>query len=140
MFRRLHSKKRRLTLIRLGKKSFAGYAGSRLICGRRRARAALSSFLRYVVTPQMYYQSELKIVAVVPWFLAKLVSVFEDGVTSPHWPYLFGYVCLQFQKCSGGTSTLRDVRSTCLRLFHTPFISISSVGSLGSSDAIFQSQ
>jgi ATP-binding cassette subfamily B (MDR/TAP) protein 6 len=44
----------------------------------------------------------------VPFFLAKLVSVFEEGVTSSPWPYLFGYVCLQFLKSSGGLPALRD--------------------------------
>jgi hypothetical protein len=62
LFRSLCTRKKRLTLIRLGTKSFAAYAGSRLISGRR--RAALSSLLRYVLTSQMCYQSELEIVTV----------------------------------------------------------------------------
>lgn len=140
-------------MIRLGTKSFAAYAGLRPISGRR--RAALCSFLRYVLTLQsaINLSSILWqllcvlllilgrfVVFAVPWFLAKLVSVFEEGVTSSPWPYLFGYVGLQFLKSSGGLSALRDVCSTCLQLFHTPFISISSVGSLGPSDAIFGSR
>ena len=64
----------------------------------------------------------------IPWFLAKLVSVFEDGA-------------LPALALSGRLrmSALRDVCSTCLRLFRTPFISISSVGSLGPEDAILGS-
>ncbi|KAF8267679.1 hypothetical protein EI94DRAFT_1729904 [Lactarius quietus] len=44
----------------------------------------------------------------LPFFLAKLVSVFEQGVTSPPWFYLLGYVFLRFLHSSGGLPALRD--------------------------------
>jgi hypothetical protein len=45
----------------------------------------------------------------VPYFLAKLIFIFEEGVTSPPWLYLFGYVGLRFLQSSGGLSALLDV-------------------------------
>jgi hypothetical protein len=65
------------------------------------------------------------VVFAVPFLLAKLVSVFEEDVTSTPWLYLFGYVGLQFLKSSGGLSALRDVRRTCLKFvssLHIDFI------------------
>ncbi|KAI9429964.1 hypothetical protein H4582DRAFT_2087771, partial [Lactarius indigo] len=44
----------------------------------------------------------------VPFLLAKLVSVFEHGVSHPPWAYLFGYVFLRFLQSSGGLPALRD--------------------------------
>jgi hypothetical protein len=78
------------------------------------------------------------VVFAVPFLLAKLVSIFEQDVTSTPWLYLFGYVGLQFLKSSGGLSALRDVRRNCLKFVSS--ILISSVGSLGTRDAIFGSR
>ncbi|KAH9026666.1 hypothetical protein EDB83DRAFT_2424942 [Lactarius deliciosus] len=44
----------------------------------------------------------------VPYLLAELVSVFEQGVNRSPWPYLFGYVFLRFLQSSGGLPALRD--------------------------------
>ncbi|KAH9025671.1 hypothetical protein EDB84DRAFT_1504117 [Lactarius hengduanensis] len=44
----------------------------------------------------------------VPYLLAKLVSVFEQGANHSPWPYLFGYVFLRFLQSSGGLPALRD--------------------------------
>ncbi|KAH9058999.1 hypothetical protein EDB87DRAFT_1685095 [Lactarius vividus] len=44
----------------------------------------------------------------VPYLLAKLVSVFEQGVNRSPWAYLFGYVFLRFLQSSGGLPALRD--------------------------------
>jgi hypothetical protein len=45
----------------------------------------------------------------VPFIIAKLIFVFEEGVTSPPWLYLFGYVGLRFLQGSGGLAALVDV-------------------------------
>lgn len=50
----------------------------------------------------------------VPFLFAGLVYVFEQGVTSPPWLLLLGYVGLRFLQSSGGLPALRDVRRTCL--------------------------
>ncbi|KAH9020826.1 hypothetical protein EDB85DRAFT_2152777 [Lactarius pseudohatsudake] len=44
----------------------------------------------------------------VPYLLAQLVSVFEQGANHSPWPYLFGYVFLRFLQSSGGLPALRD--------------------------------
>jgi hypothetical protein len=48
----------------------------------------------------------------VPFLFADLVYVFEQGVSSPPWLFLFGYVGLRFFQSSGGLPALRDVRRT----------------------------
>jgi hypothetical protein len=50
--------------------------------------------------------------AEVPLLFADLVFVFEQGITSPPWLFLFGYVGLRFLQSSGGLSALRDVGHT----------------------------
>jgi hypothetical protein len=45
----------------------------------------------------------------VPLILTKLIFVFEEGVTTPPWLYLFGYVGLRFLQGSGGLAALVDV-------------------------------
>ncbi|KAH9957336.1 hypothetical protein BC827DRAFT_1226357 [Russula dissimulans] len=45
----------------------------------------------------------------VPFLLADLVFVFEKGLTSPPWLYLFGYVGLRFLQSSGGIPALLDL-------------------------------
>ncbi|KAF8490345.1 hypothetical protein F5888DRAFT_1808164 [Russula emetica] len=44
----------------------------------------------------------------VPFILANLIFVFEEGVTSPPWLYLSGYVGLRFLQGSGGLGALLD--------------------------------
>ncbi|KAH9987023.1 hypothetical protein BJV74DRAFT_951775 [Russula compacta] len=44
----------------------------------------------------------------VPFLLADLVDVFEEGVNSIPWVYLVGYVGLRFLQSSGGLPALRD--------------------------------
>ena len=55
----------------------------------------------------------------VPLLFADLVFVLEQGVTSPPWLFLFGYVGLRFLQSSGGLPAVRDVRRTCLLFFPT---------------------
>jgi hypothetical protein len=47
--------------------------------------------------------------AVVPFMLAKIVSVLEGGSKDSVWPYIFIYVALRFLQGSGGLPALRDV-------------------------------
>lgn len=54
----------------------------------------------------------------VPFLLADLVFVFKEGVTSPPWLYLFGYVALRFLQSSGGLPALLDVSRTCFLFYH----------------------
>jgi hypothetical protein len=49
----------------------------------------------------------------VPFIFAHLVLVFGQGVTSPPWLYLFGYVGLHFLQGSGGLDALLDVSRAC---------------------------
>lgn len=49
----------------------------------------------------------------VPYLLAKLIFIFEEGVTSPPWLYLTGYVGLRFLQSSGGLPALVEVSHTC---------------------------
>jgi hypothetical protein len=49
----------------------------------------------------------------VPFILANLIFVFEEGVTSPPWLYLLGYVGLHFVQGSGGLGALLDVSRAC---------------------------
>jgi ATP-binding cassette subfamily B (MDR/TAP) protein 6 len=42
----------------------------------------------------------------VPFLLANLIFIFEEGVTSPPWLYLSGYVGLRFLQSGGGLSAL----------------------------------
>ena len=49
----------------------------------------------------------------LPYILANLIFVFEEGVTSPPWLYLFGYVGLRFLQGSGGIAALLDVSRAC---------------------------
>jgi hypothetical protein len=53
------------------------------------------------------------VVVAVPFFLANLIFVFEEGITSPPWLYLFGYVGLRFLQGSGGLGALLDVSRAC---------------------------
>jgi ATP-binding cassette subfamily B (MDR/TAP) protein 6 len=55
----------------------------------------------------------------VPFIFADLVFVLEQGVTSPPWLFLFGYVGLRFFQSSGGLPAVRDVRRTCFLFFPT---------------------
>ena len=52
----------------------------------------------------------------VPYLLAKLIFIFEKGVTSPPWAYLFGYVGLRFLQSGGGLSALVEVSHTSSRI------------------------
>jgi hypothetical protein len=45
----------------------------------------------------------------VPFILANLIFVFEDGATSPPWLYLFVYAGLHFLQGNGGLPALLDV-------------------------------
>jgi len=58
----------------------------------------------------------------VPFLFADLVFVLEQGVTSPPWLFLFGYVGLRFLQSSGGLPAVRDVRWTCLLFLSCVFI------------------
>ena len=49
----------------------------------------------------------------VPLVLTQLIFIFEQGVTSPPWLYLFGYVGLHFLQGSGGLEALNDVSRAC---------------------------
>jgi hypothetical protein len=49
----------------------------------------------------------------LPFILANLIFVFEEGITSPPWLYLFGYVGLRFLQGSGGLGALLDVSRAC---------------------------
>jgi hypothetical protein len=49
----------------------------------------------------------------VPFILANLIFVLEEGVTSPPWLYLFGYASLHFLQGSGGLGALLDVSRAC---------------------------
>lgn len=49
----------------------------------------------------------------VPFILANLIFVFEEGVTSPPWLYLLGYAGLHFVQGSGGLGALLDVSRAC---------------------------
>lgn len=77
----------------------------------------------------------------VPFLLADLVSVFEEGVNIIPWAYLLGYVSLRFLQSSGGLPALRDVSRTFLhfslpRCVHLdPF----HLGSLDPRDAVLGS-
>ena len=59
----------------------------------------------------------------VPFILANLVFVFEEGVTSPPWLYLIGYAGLRFLQGSGGLAALLDVGRAC---FFSPIFSCTS--------------
>jgi hypothetical protein len=48
----------------------------------------------------------------VPFLLANLIFIFEEGVTSPPWLYLSGYVGLRFLQSGGGLSALVEVSHT----------------------------
>ena len=73
----------------------------------------------------------------VPFIFAYLVSVFEEGVTSPPWLYLFGYVGLRFLQGSGGLAALSDVSRACsFSPFPCVHLSLIYTGSLGPRDAI----
>jgi hypothetical protein len=54
----------------------------------------------------------------VPLLFADLVFVFEQGITSPPWLFLFGYVGLRFLQSSGGLPALRDVGHTRRLCYH----------------------
>ncbi len=56
----------------------------------------------------------------VPFIIANLIFVFEEGVTSPPWLYLFGYAGLRFLQGSGGLAALVDVSSA--RSFFSRFL------------------
>jgi hypothetical protein len=45
----------------------------------------------------------------VPFILANLIFVFEEGATSPPWLYLFVYAGLHFLQGNGGLPALLDV-------------------------------
>lgn len=49
----------------------------------------------------------------VPFLFANLIFIFEEGVTSPPWLFLFGYVGLRFLQSSGGLPALVEVSHTC---------------------------
>ncbi|TCD69265.1 hypothetical protein EIP91_008200 [Steccherinum ochraceum] len=44
----------------------------------------------------------------VPWSLAQVIRIFEEGSKSSAWPYLFAYVGLRFLQATGGLPALRD--------------------------------
>jgi len=58
----------------------------------------------------------------VPFLLANLIFVLEEGITSPPWLSLFAYVGLRFLQGSGGLSALIDVSRNC-SFFHSLCIS-----------------
>jgi len=80
---------------------------SQIFTGRSLGTQILSQFLCVLVL----IVGRLVNVA-VPFLFADLVFVFEQGVTSPPWLFLFGYVGLRFFQSSGGLPALRDVRRT----------------------------
>ena len=72
----------------------------------------------------------------VPWALAQVIRVFEEGSQSSAWPYLFAYVGLRFLQATGGLPALREVRIRKATI--TPFLTYlcAYIGSLGSCYAI----
>ena len=84
----------------------------------------MSCFLTYARNPSSKFSQLLCVLLLivgrfvnfaVPFLLARLLHVFEQGVPTSPWPYLIGYVCMRFLKSSGGLPALRDVRRTCLQ-------------------------